>query len=208
MIGEIHKPKNISQANFESSVWDRMYQSYEHLVPMETREFGLTECVQAVEEIFSPELFRDWDSLSAETKESLVKEYADRVASAFDLVRYEGVFFEDMDSRLLGYNNGDGSIHLNKEYLSNNMISPIELIDTITHELRHQYQSEAIKGLHAVSHDVIKEWKAGAEMYTTNSPYVYDPFGYMYNPLEIDSNYASNTVIREVTKDMINGKWA
>lgn len=188
--------------------WDENYSIENNLVPKETREFGLSECVKAVEEIFSPEIFRDWDSLSPESKESMVKEYADKVAEAFNLHIYKGIFFEDMSPGLLGYNNGDGSIHLNEYYLTNNLVSPIELIDTITHELRHQYQYEAVLGLHNVPEDVKKEWLSGFDNYTTSDPYVYDPWGYLYNPLEIDSNYVSNTVVREFTKDMINGKWA
>lgn len=180
----------------------------ERLVPEETRDFGVAECVHAAEDIFSPEIFRDWDSLSPETKECMVKEYADRVARAFEIAEYQGVHFEEMSPNLLGYNNGDGSIHLNRYYLTNNLVSPIELIDTITHELRHQYQSEAVRGLHNISDDVRKEWEAGFSNYTTESPYVYDPWGYIYNPLEIDSNYAAGTVVREITKDMINGNWA
>lgn len=174
----------------------------------ESRDFGIDKCVDAVKEIFSPELLRDWDSLDIRTKESLIKNYADEVAKAFELKNYDGVYFETMQPFLLGYNNGDGSIHLNDSYLTNNMISPLELIDTITHELRHQYQSEAVMGFHNIPEDVKKEWLVGFEEYTTSSPYVYDPWGYIYNPLEIDANYAGSTVIREITKDLINSDWA
>ena len=190
------------------STWNELLLNREQLVPKETRDFGISECVDAAEDIFSPEIFRDWDSLSPETKESMIKEYANRVAKAFELNCYKGVYFEDMSPSLLGYNNGDGSIHLNRHYLNDNHVSPIELIDTITHELRHQYQFEAVRGLHNISDDVRKEWKTGFEKYTIDSPYVYDPWGYIYNPFEIDSNYAATTVVREITKDMINGNWA
>lgn len=194
----------LNNANF----LDKVYSKEEYLVPKETRDFGLSDCIKAVEDVFSPEIFRDWDSLTPEPKAAMVKEYANKVAEAFKLNTYKGVFFEEMYPGLLGYNNGDGSIHLNEYYLTNNRVSPIELIDTITHELRHQYQYEAVQGLHNIPDDVRNEWTVGFENYTTDSPYVYDPWGYMYNPLEIDSNYASNTVVRELTKDMINGKWA
>lgn len=174
----------------------------------ETRDFGISNCVKAAKEVFSPEIIRDWDSLSFKSKTMMIQEYANQVAKAFELKIYGGVFFEEMQSCILGYNNGDGSIYLNDNYIKDNRISPIELIDTITHELRHQYQYETIKGLHRVPEDVQKEWQTGHEEYTLGAPYVYDPWGYIYNPLEIDANYAGSTVIREINKDMINGNWA
>lgn len=194
--------------NHRVSSLDELILNKEQLVPKETLDFGIVECVKGAEDIFSPEIFRDWDSLSPETKENMVKKYADSVAKAFEIVEYHGVHFEDMSPNLLGYNNGDGSIHLNRHYLTNNLVSPIELIDTITHELRHQYQSEAVRDLHNIPDDVREEWEVGFSNYTTESPYVYDPWGYIYNPLEIDSNYVAGTVVREITKDMINGNWA
>lgn len=174
----------------------------------DSRDFGIDKCIEAAKEIFSPELIRDWDALTPETKRNLIQKYADQVASAFELKIYSGVYFESMPPNQLGYNNGNGSIYLNEDYITNNRISPIELLDTITHELRHQYQFESVNGLHNIPEDVRNEWKTGFEEYTLGAPYVYDPWGYTYNPLEIDANYAGSTVVREITKDMINGTWA
>ena len=84
------------------------------------------------------------------------------------------------------------------------METPLKLVDTITHELRHQYQSECVQRFHDVSEEVIKEWTKGYEIYTTNQPWAYDPWGYKYNPLEIDARYAGESVIRGMTKDFIN----
>lgn len=201
-------PKELKTLSVDVN-FERKEQTFvDKFIPEQTRNFGIDKCVYAAKDVFSPELIRDWDSITPGCKQSLIQNYADRVSEAFDLKIYSGVYFEKMDPRKLGYNNGNGAIFLNEEYITNNCISPIELIDTITHELRHQYQYESVKGYHNIPDSVKNEWQVGFEEYTLGAPYVYDPWGYIYNPLEIDANYAGMTVIREITKDMINGGWA
>ena len=72
------------------------------------------------------------------------------------------------------------------------------------HELRHQYQSEAIRGYHNVPDDVRQEWATAEQIYNYDQPYCYDPWGYTYNPLEIDARFSGETVVRNVTHDMFN----
>jgi hypothetical protein len=113
------------------------------------------------------------------------------------------MFIEALEPGVLGSNNGDGTIHLSEGLLSSEN-TPFLLIDTITHELRHQYQSECINGLHEVSEEVRNEWAMATLLYNYDDPTSFDPWGYKYNPLEIDSNYAGNTVVRNVTSQMFN----
>lgn len=141
----------------------------------EYRDLGIDKCIEAAKEIFIPELIRDWDSLTPEKKRNLIQKYADRSASAFELKIYSGVYFESIPHNKLGYNNSNGSIYLNKVYITNNRISPIELLDTIAHDLKHQYQFEAVNGLHSIPEDVRNEWKTGFEEYTLGASYVYAP---------------------------------
>ena len=106
-----------------------------------------------------------------------------------------------------GYNRGDGIAHLS-DHLTKQQNSPLQIVDTLTHELRHQYQMEAIKGLHNVPDETRLEWIRGAENYTNQMPWAEDPWGYKYNPLETDARYAGESVVRELTKDYINGNFA
>lgn len=170
---------------------------------VEQRDFGLTKCTEAAKEIFNPGVIENWSTLSVEQRKEIAGAYAAAVAEAFDLKNYTGVYFEDLGPGIYGYNNGDGSIHLSIDIISA-MESPLEVMNTITHELRHQYQSEAIRGLHNVPEDVVKEWTAASEVYTYDEPYCYDPWGYTYNPLELDARYAGETVVRNYTHDLIN----
>lgn len=169
----------------------------------EQRDFGLDKCTEAAKAIFNPGVVENWANLSFEQRKEIAGTYAAEVAGAFELQNYAGVFFEDLESGVMGYNNGDGSIHLSNSIVAA-WTSPFEVMNTVTHELRHQYQFEAVQGYHNVAEDVVKEWSVAQQIYNYDQPYCYDPWGYTYNPLEIDARYAGETVVRNVTHDMIN----
>ena len=154
-------------------------------------------------EIFNPGVIDAWGSMTERERKAIALEYAERVAQAFELVNYEGVYIEKLEPGTLGYNNGDGTIHLTNDLLSSDT-TPFLIMDTITHELRHQYQNECIRGYHDVPDEVRNEWAVATAIYNYDQPSCYDPWGYIYNPLEIDSNYAGNTVVRNVSSQMFN----
>lgn len=169
----------------------------------EGRDFGLEECSEAALEIFNSGVIAEWGSMTWEERKDIACLYADKVAEAFELESYKGVIIEDLGLGTLGSNNGDGTIHLS-ESLFDAYNTPFQLVDTITHELRHQYQSECIQGFHDVSEEVKNEWTMATAIYSYDQPTCFDPWGYSYNPLEIDSNYAGNTVVRNVSSQMFN----
>ena len=173
----------------------------------EGREFGLQECSEAALEIFNAGVINEWSNLTQEQRKDIACMYADRVAKAFELSNYSGVYIEELDSGVLGYNNGDGTIHLS-ETLINGQTTPFEIMNTITHELRHQYQSECINGDHEVSDEVKNEWAIATGIYNYDQPTCYDPWGYTYNPLEIDARYAGETVVRNVSSQLLNDAMA
>lgn len=169
----------------------------------EGREFGLDKCTEAALEIFTPEVIAEWGNMTLEERRDVSLRYADEVAKAFELEYYHGVYIEQMEPGVLGSNNGDGTIHLSEE-LIDEFSTPFMIMDTITHELRHQYQNECVRGYHNVTDEVRNEWAVATAIYNYDMPSCYDPWGYMYNPLEIDSNYAGNTVVRNVSSQMFN----
>ena len=169
---------------------------------IELREFGIEECTKSAKEIFTPEVIKKRVTFSPEKKREFCSQYAERVSKAFELVDYKGLVFESLEDGVMGYNRGDGIVHLTNKFLTS-PFSSLEMIDTITHELRHQYQYEAMKGKHSISEDVRKEWIQANKDYTTEKPWALDPWGYKYNPLELDARYAGETVVRNLTKDYI-----
>lgn len=169
----------------------------------EGREFGLDKCTDAALEIFNPGVIEGWADMSLSERKDIACLYAEKVAEAFELESYKGVIIEKMAPDVLGSNNGDGYIHIS-DTLIGDYTTPFLILDTITHELRHQYQSECVNGYHDVTDEVRNEWAMATAIYNYDQPSCYDPWGYSYNPLEIDSNYAGNTVVRNVTSQMFN----
>lgn len=169
----------------------------------EGREFGLEKCTEAALEIFHPGVIAEWGDMDWEVRKDIACLYAEKVAEAFELENYQGVCIEKMGDGVSGSNNGDGVIHIS-EKLFDEYATPFELMDTITHELRHQYQSECVNGYHNVPDEVRNEWTVAMAIYNYDRPSCFDPWGYSYNPLEIDSNYAGNTVVRNVSSQMFN----
>lgn len=172
----------------------------------DTREYGIDECKEAAKRIFTPEVIERWPETPSAEREKLAEQYGNEVAKSFNLKEFKGVVFEPMEGKN-GYNRGDGIAHLSSD-LVNSQHSPLQIVDTLTHELRHQYQMEAIKGLHYVPDETRMEWVRGAQCYTSEMPWAKDPWGYKYNPLETDARYAGESVVREMTKDYINGNYA
>lgn len=171
-----------------------------------TREFGINECKEDAKKIFSPEVISKWPEMSPEERQEIASHYGDCVARNFDLVNYKGIVFEPMEDKN-GYNCGDGIAHLSERMIKE-QLSPLQIVDTLTHELRHQYQMECISGFHYVPEETRREWKAGLATYTSEMPWAEDPWGYKYNPLETDARFAGESVVRELTKDYINGQFA
>lgn len=169
----------------------------------ETREFGIEECSEAARDIFNEGVLNEWPNLTPEQRRDIACSYAAEVAEAFELTNYKGVYIESLEPGTLGSNNGDGTIHLS-DTLIGQFVSPLEIMNTITHELRHQYQSEAIRGEHNIPESVRNEWTVAQQIYNYDQPSCYDPWGYTYNPLEIDARFAGESVVRNVTNSIIN----
>lgn len=97
-------------------------------------------------EIFDKEVVVNWSELSHEEKAEKFSEYQTKLGEAWG-IEAKGVIFENMDRDdnyiSYGYNSGDGYIHIN-ERLLDDPTQFKELLDTTTHEMRHQFQKEVI----------------------------------------------------------------
>lgn len=170
---------------------------------IEGREFGLDKCSEAAVEIFTPGVISEWGNMTDAERRAIAEGYAGRVAKAFELENYHRTVIEELPRGVAGSNNGDGIIHISERLISAET-TPFQIMDTITHELRHQYQSECIQGYHNIPDEVRIEWSMADAIYNYDDPSCYDPWGYSYNPLEIDSDYAGNTVVRNVSSEIFN----
>lgn len=167
------------------------------------REIGLNETVEAAREIFTPQVISEWGNMTLEERNAVFQEYQHAVAEALG-IEPGNVIFKDIP-RAYGYNNGDGNVYLNVMLLEDPKWV-IKCIDTIAHETRHQFQHDAVMDPErfGISPEVAKEWAWAIENYTDEDLSQYDPWGYHYNPIEIDSRYFGESVVRELTKGLIN----
>lgn len=172
------------------------------------REYGLNECADAAKEIFTPEVINAWGIMDIETRNAIAQQYAEAIGKGLG-IDYKGIVWEEFPvtdgTYTFGYNKGDGYVHLNVDFLCDPSML-MRLVDTVAHEARHQFQLEAIANPEKFDIDeaTINEWAAGQAVYTTELPTAYDPWGYTYNPLEIDAKYFGESMVREITKDIVN----
>lgn len=196
----VNSIKEFSDSVFESSDTSEK--------TVEAREYGVNECADVAKECFSPEIIREWGSMDLESRDKVIQEYAEGIGEALD-INFKGVVWEQFPiengSYIYGYNAGDGYLHLNVDMLADPG-QLMHVVDTVAHEARHQFQNEAIDNpsKYPIDEATIKEWTVGRENYTTEMPSAYDPWGYTYNPMETDSRYFGESMVRELTKDIIN----
>lgn len=180
-----------------SSAWERS----DILKNFDIRDYGISECINSAKEIFTPEIINNWNELSEDKRITLILGYGDAVVKNFNLKEFKEIIIKDLGFGGYGETSGDGYIYISESLVKNDMSSPLQIIDTLTHEMRHQFQMESLRGLHNIPFEIINEWRIGETEYTNSPPYVFDPWGYKYNPLELDARYAGETVVREFTKD-------
>ena len=173
------------------------------------REHGVQECADATKRIFTPEVIKEWGEMDLAQRCEIIKAYSDEICEGLN-ISPRFIEFEKMPPGKLGYtNDSDCGVYLN-EQLIKDPAQLIYLIDTVAHEMRHQFQFEAIRNPEKFGVDAatIKEWTVGLQNYSDQYATVYDPWGYHYNPVEIDARYFGETMVRELRKDLINNPQA
>jgi hypothetical protein len=171
----------------------------------DTREFGLRECADAAKEIFTPEVLTEWGLMSYEQREEKLTEYAHKVAEVLG-VEINVVFQEGLvDQGAWGYNDGEGNIVLDASFVAD-PAQVLEAVSTIAHETRHQFQHDVVNNPENYEIDpaTVAEWAAGFENYTVYCPTAEDPWGYFFNPVELDARFFGESVVRELTREIIN----
>ncbi len=158
----------------------------------------LTERASSVmAEVFDEKTIREWGTMSMEEREAKLSEYYSGLGNALG-IDAKGVVIEDCSATVgdgvLGYNSGDGYLHIDYR----NLEDPSKLLDvlnTTTHEARHQLQCEAIEDpsrFPEISPSLISEWEHNMQNYDGGQ------FGYesYYNQgVEVDARVFAADVI-------------
>ena len=175
---------------------------------VEARDYGVKECADVAKACFTPEIIKAWGLMNLEARDKVIQEYANGIGEAMG-INFKGIVWEQFPIEngmyTYGYNAGDGYVHLNVDMLADPG-QLMHVVDTVAHEARHQLQNEAIENpsKFPIDEATIKEWTVGREIYTLDQPSAYDPWGYTYNPMETDARYFGESMVRELTKDLIN----
>ena len=205
-----------TEYNAVKDVWSDFVNSikeYTEAVPeskeiVEAREYGVKECADVAKDCFTPEVIRAWGMMDLDARNKVIQEYANGIGKAMG-INFKGIVWEQFPIEngmyTYGYNAGDGYVHLNIDMLADPG-QLMHVVDTVAHEARHQLQNEAIENpsKFPIDEATIKEWTVGREVYTLDMPSAYDPWGYTYNPMETDAKYFGESMVRELTKDIIN----
>lgn len=131
-------------------------------------EFEKSEQCQAIaESVFTPEVREQWVNMSEEEKKDIIQDYVNQVS--FVLFGKSSTRV-DYDSEGYGHSNPGGflgfgrHISINPQFIedSTGNFSVDKVIDTLTHEMRHQYQNYVKKnpGLYGISDNLLREWNA------------------------------------------------
>lgn len=97
-------------------------------------EFDINEDIISVLKRFKPE---NWDSMNESNRLSALKELAKTVGEKLGLDNIPSIsFYEEDGGAFGGYDPSNNVINLNKLYFKD----PAEVVNTLTHELRHAFQ--------------------------------------------------------------------
>jgi hypothetical protein len=163
----------------------------------EVNETLSEKATEVMAEVFDSKTLSEWGTMSMEQREAKLNEYYAGLGEALG-IDAKGVVVEDLFSTvgegILGYNSGDGYLHIDYR----NLQDPeqlLEVVQTTTHEARHQLQTEAIADptrFPEIPPELISEWEHNMTNYDNGS------FGYesYYNQgIEVDARMFAAQVI-------------
>lgn len=115
--------------NYETLLSEVFNRSEEEL----SISFELTDKNIELLEKFRPE---QWKSLEDTNRTNLINELSNTIGEVLELDNLPAVIITETDDSYGFYNPENNTVIINSRFLSN----PIELVDTIAHEMRHAYQ--------------------------------------------------------------------
>lgn len=173
----------------------------------EVDEMRVDETAEIMAEVFTEEVLTSWSEMSQEEKTEKLNEYYIKAGENLG-IETKGVIVEPMPSEpgmiAFGYNSGDGYIHLNEEIV-NDPDWLGQVLETATHEMRHQFQSDVLASPERfpdIPKDILAEWRYEMDPRNYINP-DYDFEGYYNQTIECDAREYSANVL-EVFTDKMN----
>lgn len=155
-----------------------------------------------MDEIFTDEIVSNWENLTVEEKANYLNEYYARAGEALG-INTAGVYVEDLQAMYgpgtMGVNCGDGYVGID----ISRMDAPLEeLLQTVTHEMRHQLQNDALANPDAfpdISQETLEQWEYEFNNYVDPS---YDFEGYEAQLIETDARAFGEEVVNDFISDV------
>lgn len=172
----------------------------------EVDEIRVNETAEIMTNIFTKDVLTSWPEMSVNDKTIKLNEYFIKAGQNLN-IETKGVIIEPLPSNdgsiTLGYNSADGYIHVNSAVL-NDPSQLGEILDTATHEMRHQFQSDALKNpvnFSDIPQDIMDKWRYE----WTPGNYIrpeYDLQGYHNQEIECDARYFAEAVMKAFADKM------
>lgn len=149
----------------------------------DSRIYGIEKASDVVKDMFSQDVLKEWKNMSEHHRKTYLEKYGDKIAEVL------GINFK-------GGADDSGKIYI-MPTLYKNPSKVIDAINTIYHEIRHEFQIQAIRNpdkFH-VDEKSYKEWKVAKEAYSLIEASALGPFDYEYTPLELDAIHFGEGII-------------
>lgn len=148
-------------------------------------------------EIFTDEVISNWENLSVEERTAYLNEYYAQAGQAFG-IDTKGVYVADL-YEMYGYctqgvNCSDGYLGIDIRLVADSSQLG-ELLNTTTHEMRHQLQTDALRNPDAfpdIPQETLEQWEYEFTNYVDPS---YDFEGYQSQAIETDARAFAEEVV-------------
>jgi len=149
----------------------------------------------ALSDVFTPEVITEWPEMSAIERQGIAETASQRLNES--LGTDAPIQFRELDEGCYGYRNSEG-ITINSACFESGDLSELrELVDTLAHEHRHEYQHEAIANPErfGISEEKALEWQQNFDDYISD---IDDPEGYWNQPVERDAREFADKVVEQM----------
>lgn len=161
-------------------------------------------------EVFTDEVISNWENLSVEERTAYLNEYYAKAGQALG-IDVKGVYVDDLYEKYgygtTGVNCGDGYLGIDIRRVEDpSQLS--ELLNTVTHEMRHQLQTDAVKNPEAFSdipQETLDQWNYEFNNYVDPS---YDFEGYYNQVIETDARAFAEEVVNDYLSDTGNNTYS
>ncbi len=157
-----------------------------------------------MQEIFTDEVISNWENLSVEERAAYLNEYYAKAGEALG-IDTKGVYVADLQSMygygVQGVNAGDGYLGIDITLVEDP--SRLEdLLNTTTHEMRHQLQNDALRNPDAfpdIPQETLDQWQYEMDNYIDGS---YDFEAYEAQAIETDARAFAEEVVNDYLSDV------